>query len=249
MCQLAPFASFAQRSFLGAFHNTKLEGLDEARKDIELWVFIQAVAPLTQKSDRLRHWGGGCSCHETELLCGRKVACEKKGHAPSGGALDKTSAFFGEQVSWLAELRQRLSWLGKLPYWFVDATDPTVANPTLKSLRSVATSGDRSQLHVVGRLTCNGSRISAIPQALIDEQEVFRRMRRSSSGIERWHCSVRLVKVRSDRPRIPWLFVSKFVSEPTIKAFDAMPSGRSCILFEWQRWSFVLQAQCRKQGQ
>ena len=75
--------AFAQRSFLGALRNTKPGGLDEARKDIELWAFIQTVAPLTQKSNRLRHWGGECSFHETELLCGRKVACEWKGHAPS----------------------------------------------------------------------------------------------------------------------------------------------------------------------
>ena len=91
----------------------------------------------------------------------------------------------------------------------------------------------------------------AIPQTLIDEQEVFRRMRPSSSSSEGCHRSVRLVKVRSNRSRIPWLFSSQRLSQSfqTIEALEAMPSGRNCIRFEWQRCSRVLQAQCRKQWQ
>ena len=65
----------------------KPKGLDEACTEIELWVFIQAVAPFKEKADRLRHWGGGCTCHEKELLCGQKVACEKTG-VRLVGALD-----------------------------------------------------------------------------------------------------------------------------------------------------------------
>ena len=52
--QLAPSASFVQQGFLAAFHITHPERLDEACKDVELWVFIQAVAPFMQKADRLR---------------------------------------------------------------------------------------------------------------------------------------------------------------------------------------------------
>ena len=91
----------------------------------------------------------------------------------------------------------------------------------------------------------------AIPQALINEQEVSRRMRFPSSSSEVWHRSVRLVKVRSNRSRIPWLFSSQRLSQnlQTIEAFEAMPNGHNCIRFEWQRCSRVSQAQCRKQWQ
>ena len=147
---------FLQQGFLGAFLNTKPKDLDEVCKDVELWVFIQAVAPFMQKAGRLRQWGGGCCCHETELLRGPKVACEKKGMRLAE-ALD--SCFFEEQVAWLnalflgavpcnrkvlgyinvlvprfiAELRQRL----KLPCRFVNTTDLTVANSILKSWRNL----------------------------------------------------------------------------------------------------------------
>ena len=100
----------------------------------------------------------------------------------------------------VAELGHRLSCLEKFPYLFVDATDPTVANPILKSWRSLP----RVSQHPVTVRNCMlweavlqriaNHETAAIPQALIDEQEVFRRMRLSSSSGERWHCSVRLVR-------------------------------------------------------
>ena len=36
-------------------------------------------APFMQHVDRLRHWNGGCGCHEAELLGGKKAACDNKG--------------------------------------------------------------------------------------------------------------------------------------------------------------------------
>ena len=67
----------------------------------------------------------------------------------------------------------------------------------------------------------------ATPQALIDEQEVFRHVRLSSLSSEGWHRSVRLVKVRSNRSRIPWLFSSQRLSQhlQTIETFEARPNG------------------------
>ena len=216
--------------------------------------------------------GGGCSCQETELLRGPKVACEKKGMR-SAGALDNTPAFFEEQIAWLngwlnalslgavqcngkvlgyinlfvrrlvVELGQRLSWLGKLQH--------------LKSWRS----SPRASQHPVTFRNCmlweaDLQRIAnhetdAIPQALIGEQVVFRCVRFSLSRSEGWHRSGRLVKVRSNRSRIPLLFSPQRLSQDlqTIEAFEAMPSGRNCIRFEWQRCARVLQAQCRKQWQ
>ena len=77
VCQLAPLASFVQQGFLGAFHNTKPEGLDEACKDVELWVFIQAVAPFMQKADRLRPWGGAVVMRQS--CCVDKSCVREKG--------------------------------------------------------------------------------------------------------------------------------------------------------------------------
>ena len=91
----------------------------------------------------------------------------------------------------------------------------------------------------------------AIPQAFINEQEVFSRTRFSSFSSCVWHRSVRLVKVRSNRSRITWLLRSQRLSRnlQRIETFEAMPNGRNCIRFEWQRCSRVLQAQRRKQWQ
>ena len=69
-------------------------------------------------------------------------------------------------------------------------------------------------------------RIQNQAKALIDEQEVFRRMRLSLSGSEGWHRSVRLVKVRL---RIVLLFSFQRLSQnlQTIEApEEKMPHGR-----------------------
>ena len=89
VCQLMPLTSFVQQGFPGVFRNTKPEGLDGACKDVELWVFVQAVASFMQEADRLRQWGSGCSCHETGLLRGQKVVCENKGMRWAGALRTK----------------------------------------------------------------------------------------------------------------------------------------------------------------
>ena len=104
----------------------------------------------------------------------------------------------------VAEFRQRGSLLGKVSYMFASATDPTVADSILKSWRSLP----RASQHPVTVRNCllweadlqriANQETEAIPQALIDEQEVFRRMLLSSSGSEGRHRSGRLVKVRSN---------------------------------------------------
>ena len=136
----------------------------QGRARSELWVFIQAVASSHAESRSSQTIGsGGCSCHETELLRGRKVACEKKGMRLAV-ALDKTCVFFAEQVAWLNSIslvaeqgvdegvrlqkfvrseivrRTQASFVmvGEVPrYLFVDATDLTVANSILKSWRNL----------------------------------------------------------------------------------------------------------------
>ena len=93
----------------------------------------------------------------------------------------------------------------------------------------------------------NESRIKSRIQALINVQAVFRSMRMTSSGSEGWHRSVRFVKVRSNRSRIPWLFGSQRLSQnhQTIEAFEAMPHGHNCIRFELKRCTHVLHTQGR----
>ena len=73
VCQLAPFA-LAEQGFLGAFRNTRPAGLDEVCKDIDLWVFSQAVAAgrtsQTRCMSRVRQQGHAVSgCFgQTHLL-------------------------------------------------------------------------------------------------------------------------------------------------------------------------------------
>ena len=215
------------------------------------------------------------SCCVDRKLRARKRACAWR------GPLDKTFAFLEEQIAWLnalsldavqgsgkvsgyinlsvrrsvAELRQRLSWFGKLPYLFVNATDPTVANLILKSWRSLP----KASHHLVTVRNCmlweadlqriaNHETDAIFHRRPSMSRRSFRRMRLSSSSSEGWHCSVRLVKVRSNRSRIPWLFSSQRLPQnlQTIRTFEAMPSGRNSIRFEWHRCSRVLQAQRRK---
>ena len=50
VCQLAALASIVQQGFLGAFHNTKPEGLDEACKDVELMGFHSGSCAIRAES-------------------------------------------------------------------------------------------------------------------------------------------------------------------------------------------------------
>ena len=96
----------------------------------------------------------------------------------------------------VAELRDCLSWLEKLPYSFVNAADPTVANSTLNSWRSLP----RAPHHPMTVRTCmlweaDLQRIAnhetdAIPQALIHEHEVSPLSAARESKIEPFEDSV-----------------------------------------------------------
>ena len=98
-----------------------------------------------------RPLGGGCSCHETELLRGQDSCVREEGHALSGGfgqhicylwtRCKAMRRCWATSICWFGDSSQNsgsvLSRLGKLPYLFVDATDPTVASSILKSWRDL----------------------------------------------------------------------------------------------------------------
>ena len=115
--------------------------MDEACKEVELWVFLLAVAlhscrkPIVSDNAAVDAAVMRQSCCVDRKLCAGRRACAKR------ELLDKTFAFFEEQIAWLnslsldavqgngkvlgyinllvqrfvAEHRDRLSWLVKLP--------------------------------------------------------------------------------------------------------------------------------------
>ena len=217
VCQLAPFA-FAEEGFLGAFRNTRPAGLDEVCKDIDLWVFSQAVAAgrtsQARCMSRVRQQGHAVSgCFGQKHL--RSLMIRLLGSMRFFSKRCMETARFWAISTLLLEIRRRTQApfvvVGEAPIFVRQRNRSDSCGFDAEELAKLCL--PRASQHPVTVRSCmlweaDLQRIAyqetdRIPLALNNEQEVFRRMRLSSVGCGAWHRSVRLVRVGSNRSRIP----------------------------------------------
>ena len=233
VCQFAPLASLGEQGF---------QELSAVHQDI---CSVRAAGETSQSLVRCMQlpWCRVVAWRESRV---------RQQDMRLAGALDKTSVFVDEQIwdecasAWQRQnvgrrFWQRLSWRERLLDLFANSTHLSVADSILKSWRSLT----RASQHLVRNFMLWRADLQRIPnqaKALIDEQQVFRRMRLSLSGSEGWHRSARLVKVRL---RILLLFSFQRLSQnlQTIEAPEEMPHGRNSIRSKWKTRSCVLQTQ------
>ena len=138
------------------------EAVNKEFSDAGFWRKLRVVHRISAWNEGARKWGGGCACHEQELLDGKTVVCDQKGRRLPEVAdyIDKTidtsmmktrtwhlQEFEGDEELhmqtmsgvryWCAMVRAKFTWPFKIPYLFCRATDPKVAEECLRQYDAI----------------------------------------------------------------------------------------------------------------
>ena len=246
-------------------------------RDPEFWVFLGAWEPVVHVLEKARLWGTWCPCHdyETEFAQGRK--CQWKGRRlhqaeafvqgtceilqdyrdhltleMCGGLHWVHHAILSIAGTTIAALRLKFSFLGKLPWLFVQVLD----NPAriLREFGKVPLEQHhRRTRYLMSRFKGAIEKMltgEAPPEALVHEVNRMRTYKLDEAEVEGYHANMTRICSRCRSAKIPGAFAEIRHKQNLNDLLQAMKTelGQELVCHHWNTCKSILRAGTTKHG-